>query len=175
MHAFNCCLPRINHTKTVLVWKPEESIEQGENKHKEGQTIKIPIWPTPKHAAEYPEMQVPGFLGFGTGSKNIGIAISGGGMRAASLTAGWLRGFNCKGVLDDTRYLSVTSGSSWVSMPLISAVADQIKTDTPTTLSKAHFLKKVLLLELSTTRDVFTGKKSVKKNPWCSAVKEFTQ
>ena len=51
-------------------------------------------------------------------------------MRAASLTAGWLRGLNSKGVLDDTRYLSVTSGSSWVAMPLISAVADQIKTGT---------------------------------------------
>ena len=48
-------------------------------------------------------------------------------MRAASLTTGWLRGFNSKGVLDATRYLSVTSGSSWVSMPLISAVADQMK------------------------------------------------
>ena len=51
-------------------------------------------------------------------------------MRAASLTVGWLRGLNSKGVLDDTRYLSVTSGSSWVAMPLISAVADQIKTGT---------------------------------------------
>lgn len=112
MHDFNCCLlSRRNHTKTVLVWKPEEgkllfyfylwlhvsvivfsfffltiveeSIEQGfvnyillylffyywscckyhydsnrENKHKEGQTIKISLWPTPKHVVDYPEMQV---------------------------------------------------------------------------------------------------------------------
>ena len=48
-------------------------------------------------------------------------------MRAATLTAGWLRGFNSKGVLDDTRYLSVTSGSTWVATPLILAVADEMK------------------------------------------------
>ena len=51
-------------------------------------------------------------------------------MRAATLTAGWLRGFNSKGVLDDTRYLSVSSGSTWVATratPLILAVADEMK------------------------------------------------
>lgn len=52
---------------------------------------------------------------------------------------------------------------------------EHILSDTHTTLSKAQFLKKILLLELSATRAVFTGKKSAKKNPWCSAVKEFTQ
>ena len=52
---------------------------------------------------------------------------------------------------------------------------EHILSNTPSSLSKAQFLKKILLLELSTTRDVFSGRKKVQKNPWCSAVKEFTQ
>ena len=70
-------------------------------------------------------------------------------MRAASLTVGWLRGLNSKGVLDDTRYLSVTSGSSWVAMPLISAVADQIKTGTHSvSMNEVAELLKLTLISL---------------------------
>jgi hypothetical protein len=49
---------------------------------------------------------------------NFGIALSGGGFRAASLSIGTLRGLYQLGIFSKSRYLSSNSGSSWVVGPL---------------------------------------------------------
>jgi hypothetical protein len=46
---------------------------------------------------------------------------------------------------------------------------------TSTTLSEAQFLKQVVLLELTTIKNVLKSNQPTKKNPWCAAVKEFTK
>jgi hypothetical protein len=50
---------------------------------------------------------------------NFGIAISGGGLRAAAVGLGWLRALNKYGLLTKARYISVNSGGSWVAEPLL--------------------------------------------------------
>jgi hypothetical protein len=54
-----------------------------------------------------------------TSKPDLGIAISGGGLRAASLGLGWLRALNRHGLVTNARYLSVNSGGSWVAEPLL--------------------------------------------------------
>jgi hypothetical protein len=64
----------------------------------------------------YPELR-PGNLGSTEllSKCNVGVAISGGGLRAASLGIGWLRGLYELGLLQDIRYLSTVSGGSWAA------------------------------------------------------------
>jgi hypothetical protein len=50
---------------------------------------------------------------------NFGIAISGGGLRAAAVGLGWIRALNKYGLLTKARYISVNSGGSWVTEPLL--------------------------------------------------------
>lgn len=58
---------------------------------------------------EFPEIsQKPSF----------GIALSGGGCRALSMSIGTLRGLHQIGYLEKARYISTNSGSSWLSGPL---------------------------------------------------------
>ncbi|GFR41221.1 hypothetical protein Agub_g1894, partial [Astrephomene gubernaculifera] len=44
---------------------------------------------------------------------NLGLALSGGGYRAATLSLGWVRGLHMLGVLPHLRYVSSNSGGSW--------------------------------------------------------------
>lgn len=50
--------------------------------------------------------------------KNIGIALSGGGVRALSHAIGTLRGLHLLGLFSKIRYISSNSGSSWLNGPL---------------------------------------------------------
>jgi hypothetical protein len=50
---------------------------------------------------------------------DFGIAVSGGGLRAAALGLGWLRGLNSDGLVTHARYISVNSGGSWITEPLL--------------------------------------------------------
>ncbi len=59
---------------------------------------------------EYPEKR------FLHSKSNIGIAFSGGGNRAASLTTGQLRALNELKLLDNVKYISAVSGGSWASV-----------------------------------------------------------
>lgn len=61
---------------------------------------------------EYPELKE-----LSKRTKNVGIAFSGGGSRAAAATAGQLRALNYLGLLDNVRYISCVSGGSWASVP----------------------------------------------------------
>jgi hypothetical protein len=50
--------------------------------------------------------------------QDIGICISGGGMRAASLTLGWLKALKDTGLLyNKTKYLTCNSGATWILVP----------------------------------------------------------
>jgi hypothetical protein len=60
---------------------------------------------------EYPELKE-----LSKRTKNVGIAFSGGGSRAAAATAGQLRALNYLGLLDNVRYISCVSGGSWASI-----------------------------------------------------------
>ena len=68
-----------------------------------------------------------------------------------------------------SQYLDNASGKSQQK------AFEEILAGTSKSLAEAEFLKHMLLLEISTTRDVFSRGKKVKKNPWCGAVKEFTK
>ncbi|KAF8071044.1 hypothetical protein HT031_001126 [Scenedesmus sp. PABB004] len=54
---------------------------------------------------------MPGLLA----TPNLGIALSGGGMRAASLGLGWLRGLAALNATRAARYLASNSGGSWLN------------------------------------------------------------
>ena len=49
---------------------------------------------------------------------DVGICLSGGGMRAACLAYGWLRGLQQQGVIEKARYLSSNSGGTWTHTPM---------------------------------------------------------
>ena len=68
-----------------------------------------------------------------------------------------------------SQYLNNASGKSQEK------AFEDILAGTSKSLAEAEFLKHMLLLEISTTRDVFSRGRKVKKNPWCGAVKEFTK
>jgi hypothetical protein len=65
----------------------------------------------------YPELEPGEFPEFAE-KANFGIALSGGGFRAASIAIGTLRGLHQLGILSKSRYVSSNSGSSWVIGPL---------------------------------------------------------
>ena len=50
---------------------------------------------------------------------NIGIAMSGGGLRAAVCSLGWLRGLQHLNILSQARYMGANSGATWTILPLI--------------------------------------------------------
>jgi len=45
--------------------------------------------------------------------KDFAICLSGGGFRATTLALGWVRALHNAGLLQQARYLSSNSGSSW--------------------------------------------------------------
>jgi len=55
-----------------------------------------------------------------TSKTDVGIALSGGGMRAATLSIGWLQVFHELGVLSKVKCVSSISGGSWTSAPMSS-------------------------------------------------------
>ncbi|HZO65445.1 MAG TPA: hypothetical protein VFB74_10615 [Kribbellaceae bacterium] len=72
------------------------------------------------------------YLGEPTGIDSIGIALSGGGVRAACLGLGALQVAEESGVLNRARYVSAVSGGSYTAVAFLSARA-QIPVDAPPT------------------------------------------
>lgn len=97
----------------------------------EKNSFSIKTWRAPNHASEFPEASTDLLIG----KKNFGIALSGGGMRAASNALGWLRTFNSnedKGrinAFNDAKYISVNSGASWVTIIALFAAAARMQSD----------------------------------------------
>lgn len=52
------------------------------------------------------------------GTVDVGLALSGGGIRASCQSLGVLKALHAKGYLSKVRYISSNSGSSWVNAPL---------------------------------------------------------
>jgi hypothetical protein len=79
-------------------------------------TLKGKVW-SPPGLGKYPCADFPQIIQ----KPDFGIAISGGGLRAAALGLGWLRALNeaGDGLLTKARYISVNSGGSWVTEPLL--------------------------------------------------------
>jgi hypothetical protein len=67
---------------------------------------------------KYPELEENECPEIASKPLNFGIALSGGGFRAASLAIGTLRGLHQLGIFSKSRYISSNSGSSWVNGPL---------------------------------------------------------
>jgi hypothetical protein len=63
---------------------------------------------------KYPEQGFPHIMS----KQSFGIAMSGGGTRAASLGVGWLQALSDSNLLAKARYMSVNSGGSWVTEPV---------------------------------------------------------
>lgn len=55
---------------------------------------------------------------------DVGIALPGGGMRAAVLAIGWLQVFNELGRLNKVKYISSVSGGAWTSAPMANSSAN---------------------------------------------------
>jgi hypothetical protein len=49
---------------------------------------------------------------------NLGICMSGGGLRAATCALGWYRALNHLNLLTKARYIGGTSGATWTTLPL---------------------------------------------------------
>ncbi|GAX77514.1 hypothetical protein CEUSTIGMA_g4958.t1 [Chlamydomonas eustigma] len=83
-------------------------------------TCKTWIGDSGKETLIFPELQedsphlIPSLLA----KPEVGLCLGGGGMRAVTSGLGVLRGLHSLGVLNKLRYLSTTSGSSWLNGPL---------------------------------------------------------
>lgn len=74
------------------------------------------VWDATPPDFAFPEIADPELKVKGLDEKpNLGLAISGGGMRSASATLGQLRGLYELGILQKARYLSCVSGSSFTA------------------------------------------------------------
>jgi len=98
-------------------WSVDENLEPKETP---GQTGAM-VWPIPFNSTYvYPEMRPDLPVGKLLRSRpNLGICMSGGGMRAATCALGWYRGLNHLNLLQKARYVSANSGATWTSLPLI--------------------------------------------------------
>ena len=75
--------------------------------------IQVCYWKVPEQIKEgYPEKDLL------RDKCDVGLALSGGGMRAATLCIGWLQALEELGVLSKLKYVSTVSGSSWTFAPL---------------------------------------------------------
>ena len=75
------------------------------------QTMSIKYWPVTRNFI-YPESVLL------QDKEDVGIAVSGGGVRAAVLAIGWLQVFHELGYLSKVKYVSSISGGSWTSAPM---------------------------------------------------------
>jgi len=88
----------------------------------EPRKVTVTVW-RPVAGKPFPEAELLRARG-----KDLGLAFSGGGMRSAVLTIGWLQALNELGILKEVRYVSTISGSTWTLGPLVydsSASLDQ--------------------------------------------------
>jgi hypothetical protein len=84
-------------------------------------------WRVPNADDEYPEVAGDSVDWHLKNKPSFGIALSGGGMRAASNALGWLQAFHDKGALAKARYVTVNSGASWVTLIAIFAASAKIQ------------------------------------------------
>jgi hypothetical protein len=84
-------------------------------------STKFKVWLRPKDSSDFPEFKHSD-LDVWRQMPDIGIAASGGGMRAACNALGWFKGLNeHANLLKSVKYISLTSGSSWVIALIIYA------------------------------------------------------
>lgn len=72
------------------------------------------FWETPERGSDYPEMKVAAFPG---NRKSFGVALQGGGNRAAPAALGQLRALHDLGWMKHVRYITAISGGSWAAIP----------------------------------------------------------
>ncbi|KAK1746153.1 hypothetical protein QTG54_002760 [Skeletonema marinoi] len=97
-------------------WSVDDNLDPVETP---GQTGAM-VWPIPYNSSYvHPEMRADLPVGkFLRSRPNLGICMSGGGMRAATCALGWYRGLNHLNLLQKARYVSANSGATWTSLPL---------------------------------------------------------
>jgi len=97
-------------------WSVDDNLEP---KATPGQTGAM-VWSIPFNSSYvYPEMRPDLPVGKLLRSRpNLGICMSGGGMRAATCALGWYRALNHLNLLQKARFLSGNSGATWTSLPL---------------------------------------------------------
>ena len=92
-----------------------------------------------------------------------------------TLTARWLRGFNSKGVLDDARYLSVSSGSAWVATPLKLAVADEMKNGKTVVVVVVVVVMVLIIHGIGGGGGGSSGGRSGSRNKWYTVANVYTR
>jgi len=84
---------------------------------KVSKSVTVKYWPVGGNLV-FPESDVI------SDKEEVGIALSGGGMRAAVLAVGWLQVFHELNVLHKVKYVSSISGGSWTSAPMSNCDSD---------------------------------------------------
>ena len=69
------------------------------------------VWYLDSDNFQYPELNYEQF----SNKKDIGIALPSGGQRACVYSLGVLRGLQHLGILQETKYITSVSGSSWLT------------------------------------------------------------
>jgi hypothetical protein len=72
---------------------------------------KCKVWYLDSNNFKYPELKYKQF----SNKKDIGIALPSGGYRASVYSLGVLRGLHHLGILQETKYITSVSGSSWLT------------------------------------------------------------
>ncbi|CAJ1335879.1 unnamed protein product [Effrenium voratum] len=114
-----------------------------------GERVEAKVWRPSAENFVFPELEETGLVDFLAG-KDFGVALAGGGMRGLALGQGTLRVLREVGLLEKAKYLSVTSGSVWLGLPLYYQTLDSLDTYLGKTLQPEEMLPEALLAETGT-------------------------
>ena len=95
-----------NRTKTTEPKQPKQRSITNNIKNN-----KCNVWYVDSDNFQYPELNYEQF----NNKKDIGIALPSGGLRACVYSLGVLRGLQHLGILQETKYITSVSGSSWLT------------------------------------------------------------
>jgi hypothetical protein len=96
-------------------WSLDEALKPKEVPQKAGALV----WAIGNETYVHPELRPDLPVGKWLNSRpNLGICMSGGGMRAATCTLGWYRALHHLKILQNARFLGANSGSTWTTLPL---------------------------------------------------------
>lgn len=117
------------------------------------------IYIKPGKSYDFPENKDEELKSWRDSHSNFGIALSGGGMRAAINALGWLQGLNDAKLLEKAKYIAFNSGSSWVTTMIVyAAVVESGKTEADISKSYEKIMAEMSLSYLAKASPKFARK-----------------
>eukprot|EP00978_Attheya_sp_CCMP212_P028807 scaffold100531_cov56-Attheya_sp.AAC.3 len=113
--------PKVDGRRYGPNWSIDEALQPKKVDQKAGAFV----WAIGNEAYVHPELRPDLPVGKWLNSRpNLGICMSGGGLRAATCALGWYRALNHLKILQKARFLGANSGSTWTTLPLSASNVD---------------------------------------------------